>query len=179
MADFSIIDSSINSFLTQNLQADTGNLIEYYDIQYIRAKQHITALKEVQKFDGSALVTAGLLSREEAHIVKAALAYLLEDATDLIRMVAWIKSSELLDLEATCAECYPTHSDQIPFNRYKLMMSINTIFKEADYRYSTKLNWWDMVIKRASKHHFTELFLDAVELPLKPEEKGAVYNPAL
>ena len=47
MADFATIDYSINAFLTQNLNADSENLIEYYDIQYVRAKQHINALKKI------------------------------------------------------------------------------------------------------------------------------------
>lgn len=171
MADFATIDYSINAFLTQNLNTDSENLIEYYDIQYIRAKQHINALKKIQEFGGNAFVTAGLLSPPEVKVVKVALNYLLEDASDIIRMVALINSSELLDLEKQCAEVYPTHGGMVPFNRYKLMMSINTIFKEADYRYGLKLNWWDMIIKRASKQHFTELFLQTTELPLAPEEK--------
>ena len=171
MADFATIDHSINAFLTQNLNADSENLIEYYDIQYIRAKQHINALKKIQEFDGNAFVTAGLLSLPEVKVVKAALNYLLEDTSDIIRMVAFINSSELLDLEKQCAETYPTHGDIVPFNRYKLMMSINTILKEADYRYGIKLNWWDTIIKRASKQHFTELFLQNKELPLESEEK--------
>lgn len=171
MADFATIDYSINAFLTQNLNADSENLIEYYDIQYIRAKQHIKALKRIQEFDGGTFVTSGLLSLPEVKVIKSALNYLLDDASDIIRMVAFINSSELLDLEKQCAEAHPTHSDMVPFNRYKLMMSINTIFKEADYRYGVKLRWWDTIIKRASKQHFTELFLQTTELPLAPEEK--------
>ena len=132
MSDFATIDCSINSFLTQNLNADSENLIEYYDIQYVRAKQHINALKKVQEFNGNALVTANLISRPEVEVIKEALNYLLEDASDVIRMVALINSSELLDLEKQCAEAYPTNIDMVPFNRYKLMMSINTILKEAD-----------------------------------------------
>ena len=165
MSDFATIDCSINAFLTQNLNADSENLIEYYDIQYVRAKQHINALKKIQEFDGNAFVTAGLLTRPEVEVIKEALNYLLEDASDVIRMVALINSSELLDLEKQCAEAYPTNIDMVPFNRYKLMMSINTILKEADYRYGIKLNWWDTIIKRVSKQHFTELFCQALEHP--------------
>ena len=165
MVNFLTIDYSINEFLTQNLNADSENLIEYYDIQYIRAKQHINALKKIQEFGGNAFVTAGLLSPPEVKVVKVALNYLLEDASDIIRMVALINSSELLDLEKQCVEAYPTNIDMVPFNRYKLMMSINTILKEADYRYGIKLNWWDTIIKRASKQHFTELFCQALEHP--------------
>ena len=165
MADFATIDYSINAFLTQNLNADSENLIEYYDIQYIRAKQHINALKKVQEFNGDAFVTAGLLTRPEVRVVKEAMDYLLEDTVDIIRMVALINSSELLDLEKQCAEAYPTNIDMVPFNRYKLIMSINTILKEADYRYGIKLNWWDTIIKHVSKQHFTELFCQALEHP--------------
>ena len=174
MSDFATIDCSINSFLTQNLNADSENLIEYYDIQYVRAKQHINALKKVQEFNGNALVTARLLTRSEVKVVKEAIDYLLEDALDIIHMVALINSSELLDLEKQCAEAYPTNIDMVPFNRYKLMMSINTILKEADYRYGVKLNWWDTVIKRASKQHFTESFCRALE---HPEVKSKITDP--
>lgn len=174
MSDFATIDCSINSFLTQNLNADSENLIEYYDIQYVRAKQHINALKKVQEFNGNALVTASLISRPEVEVIKEALNYLLEDASDVIRMVALINSSELLDLEKQCAEAYPTNIDMVPFNRYKLIMSINTILKEADYRYGIKLNWWDTIIKRASKQHFTELFYRALE---HSEEKSKITDP--
>ena len=174
MSDFATIDCSINSFLIQNLNADSENLIEYYDIQYVRAKQHINALKKIQEFDGNAFVTAGLLTRPEVRVVKEAIDYLLEDASDVIRMVALINSSELLDLEKQCAEAYPTNIDMVPFNRYKLMMSINTILKEADYRYGIKLNWWDTIIKRASKQHFTELFCRALE---HSEEKSKITDP--
>ena len=174
MSDFATIDYSINAFLTQNLNADSKNLIEYYDIQYVRAKQHINALKKVQEFNGNALVTAGLLTRPEVRVVKEAIDYLLGDASDIIRMVALINSSELLDLEKQCAEVYPTNIDMVPFNRYKLMMSINTILKKADYRYGLKLNWWDTIIKRASKQHFSELFCRALE---HPEEKSKITDP--
>ncbi len=109
-----------------------------------------------------------------AVVIKEALNYLLEDASDVIRMVALINSSELLDLEKQCAEAYPTNIDMVPFNRYKLIMSINTILKEADYRYGIKLNWWDTIIKRASKQHFTELFYRALE---HSEEKSKITDP--
>ena len=174
MSDFATIDCSINSFLIQNLNADSENLIEYYDIQYVRAKQHINALKKIQEFDGNAFVTAGLLTRPEVRVVKEAIDYLLEDTLDIIRMVALINSSELLDLEKQCAEAYPTNIDMVPFNRYKLMMSINTILKEADYRYGIKLNWWDTIIKRVSKQHFTEEFLSTANYP---EEKSKITDP--
>ncbi len=174
MSDFATIDCSINSFLTQNLNADSENLIEYYDIQYVRAKQHINALKKIQEFNGNAFVTAGLLTRPEVSVVKEAIDYLLVNTSDIIRMVALINSSELLDLEKQCAEAYPTNIDMVPFNRYKLMMSINTILKEADYRYGIKLNWWDTIIKRSSKQHFTELFCQALE---HPEEKSKITDP--
>ena len=163
MSDLNTIDSDINAFLTANVGGETKDLIEFYNMKLERAKMHIALLQSLKDFKGNELVAANLLSDIEIEIVKEAFDYLLKSHTNVLAVLRLFTESMLANMDHSCLV---NNAGDPMLNRYKVMVSVNTVLKEADFWYNHNRHWWlDILSPGTRKEHFMNLFRRANDEP--------------
>lgn len=174
MSDLNTIDTDINQFLTAHVGGETKELIEFYKMKLERATMHIGLLQSLKDFKGEGLVGAKLLTDVEIEVVKSALEYLLQSRTNVLAVLRLFTDSMLLTMDNSIFD----HTAPDPtLNRYKVMVSVNTILKEADYWHDHDRPWWkDILSNNQPKQHFTDLFSRANGDHEEPAVRGTIIR---